>query len=841
MTTDKGIVLQDSNQDVNFREFALEVLSTIELPKSTISRLRIDLDRGDTQIVVQGRISITNCQRLGHIKNINGRFSGIELQVDGNTVKAHDTVTHSKTEFKTSELHANLSFLRPAILGPLIGRQTTKTSTLMEVSSTFVNQLTSNSDASTSELDAIEFLVLIQQLGMAGYFRKKLDLQDGDQPETYENIQAETIDNRVALQAALFGSEPKFKLALTGNPELLAQLAHEILNFDYGQVLPDALGPLFMKLIPGESKSPIWGHVTSRENVRSLLLPLIKEISSKTLSEVSDSELSREVHANKIANLKFLDPTDSPGSFLSATIQMIQEAFAEFFEEKEESAFELKIENFASIVSNKNAAMVARHCIWFAFLKNYSLKRESLSYEFMSKSWEACNVKVGNQLEMDWGASFSNSGPDYIFGAPKFTGVQKQTEEERNQLSRVFGKRVAVDFSAGWLKKASKLVEQGSVDCAFVLTNSVCQGSQVGRIWPEILDGEIYISFARQAFKWLNGGGVNTGVTVVIVGLSRSKSIAVKANLFDSSNNKLEVPLIGPYLVPNTIDIIHECSRPLSEQLPKMVKGNMPYGESLVLDTHEADELIAENPDIGRYVKQLVGSEELMRSQPRRCLWIPDALSDSACEIEKIRERVNAVRLQREKSVDEAGRKLAESPHRFRETNETMRQTLVVPAVSSETRKYIPMAFVGPETIVSNLAFAVYESPTWLLSLLSSSAHQIWAKTFSGGLETRIRYSNRGVYNTFPCPQLSEKNIDDLETMALKLIRTRARYFELALGDLYNAIPLDLQAVHNEIDRFVLGLFNIDEFADDDEILNSMIEKSLAMRGKSADHRKGKI
>jgi hypothetical protein len=256
-----------------------------------------------------------------------------------------------------------------------------------------------------------------------------------------------------------------------------------------------------------------------------------------------------------------------------------------------------------------------------------------------------------------------------------------------------------------------------------------------------------------------------------------------------------------------------------------MVKGNMPYDNgNLLLTPSEKEALVKSAPASQRFIKRIVGSDEFINSIERFCIWIPNEDLEAALAIKPIADRIREVKKFRLSGKDEAARKLAEKAHQFREFRSTQNQTLVVPSVSSENRQFIPMGFVGPETIVSNLSFAIYECPVWVLPILSSSMHMTWATTTCGNLETRIRYSSLLCYNTFPLPVLSQEQQKELAKLAFDLIACREQFPDKSLGDLYSKMPIELEKQHLVIDRYVDGIYGLNGSISDQDRLRKLLE-----------------
>jgi hypothetical protein len=602
---------------------------------------------------------------------------------------------------------------------------------------------------------------------------------------------------------------------------LAIDLAEAIIDFGYSKLSASALGAFLHKLGNATGETGIWGHFADGESLKALTGPVMDLLRSRALGSEFNSFLE---------NCVFLDPTDSPGSILAEMIESVSDSVVTNSSSEQQKSL-LAPEKYTAWVSNLDLGRVNALSIWFALAKSWLELGLPIYEVLLDNLWENVSVKVGNQLEADWESIRPNEDCQLVVvGSPKFAGTNKQSSEEKQSVELLFGSR-KVDYSACWLKKGSDLVSESEAIAAFVLTNSVCQGEQVSLIWPKVISDKVRIAFARPSIKWAGqlDGHSSTGVTVVVVGLESSSKSDVT---YYGQNGTQKVRLIGPYLIPNIQQTVSPVSRQISG-LPRMVKGNMAFAESLIFDQFEFESLLQANPESERFIKRLVGSNEIAKSSHRYCIWIPNEETWlEAKEISGLRAKVEQSRKFRETSTN---KNLALTPWRFREITETRSSSLVIPSVTSESRDYIPIDFVGTHTIVSNLAFAVYESPGWLFSLLTSRSHGIWLRLVSGGLETRLRYSNRLSYNTFPAPTLSAENKGKMEDLGLDIVDSRGMYPEVSLGQLYSSLPLDLKQAHQRNDEYIANLYGISDPENVELTINTLMDLYVRKLGNHAD------
>ena len=375
-----------------------------------------------------------------------------------------------------------------------------------------------------------------------------------------------------------------------------------------------------------------------------------------------------------------------------------------------------------------------------------------------------------------------------------------QSAEQKRELSLTFSGNKNyknLDYIACWFSKAANYIKGNKAEAAFVSTNSICQGEQVEMLWPLILS-ELEIKFAYTSFPWSNNAKSKAAVICVIVGL-KNKSVD-KATLY-TNLLKLKVDNINGYLISARNIFVGRKNKPISN-FPPMPKGNMPYdGGNLLLDKKEKDELINNYPDAQKYLKKIVGAKEFIQGIERYCLWIDNDNLNAAIQIKPIYERIEKTKQMRLSSSDKAANKLADRPHQFREVNMTTSTSLVIPSATSERREYIPIGFVDSNTIVSNLAFVVYDVAPYLLSILTSKMHMAWVKTVSGRLKSDYRYSSALSYNTFPIPDLDSHQRSLLTELSIELLSTREEFIQ-PLSTLYDPdkMPQELKTVHNKID-----------------------------------------
>ncbi|MCX6403650.1 MAG: lactate dehydrogenase, partial [Actinobacteria bacterium] len=423
---------------------------------------------------------------------------------------------------------------------------------------------------------------------------------------------------------------------------------------------------------------------------------------------------------------------------------------------------------------------------------------------------------------------FSNDGGEtYICGNPPYRGSKLQTVEQKSDLALAWCKHPSIakstDLVTGWFARFFDYIDhEPNVIAAFVATNSVCQGSQASDIWPVAFSRGCEIRFAQISFKWANLATHNAGVTVVIIGLGK-KSQHPKW-LYQEGLVK-QCSEIGPYLVPGSLICVKKESEPLCGQAV-MVFGNTPIdGGHLLLTRNERDVLDLPKETQVRLIRRIYGSAEFIRGLERYCLWIEDETLQEAQAIPAIAKRIQEVHNLRLIGGTTA-KDIAYKSHQFQRMFAAKQLTIVLPAVSSENREYLPAGVLPKGTVVSNLAFAMFDAPLWNMAIIVSRLHWVWIATVCGKLGTSFRYSNTLGWNTFPVPTLTEQNRVDLTRCAEEILLARERHYPKTIADLYEPeeMPDDLKRAHDVNDETLERIYIGRRFKNDTERLEKLFE-----------------
>lgn len=406
---------------------------------------------------------------------------------------------------------------------------------------------------------------------------------------------------------------------------------------------------------------------------------------------------------------------------------------------------------------------------------------------------------------------------DYIIGNPPFVGYGLQTETQKEDTLSVYvdekGKSYKtagkIDYVSNWFFKASQMIQNTKTKCAFVATNSITQGEQVASVWKPIFERfGIHFDFAYKTFKWGNEGTKRdmAAVHCVIIGFSSLENKEDKT-LFLNEAQSIRVKNINPYLIEAPLVWIESRSKPICN-VPFMTTGNRPAdGGHLIIEGNEYEDFIKKEPDALKYIKKLTGAEEYINNKKRYCLWLVGANPSELRKIPLVMKRIEACRQDRLKGAEDR-QKLADTPTLFREIRNP-EQYLIVPRVSSENRRYIPIGFLDSETIPTDSATIITNAGLYEFGILTSNVHMAWMRTVCGRLEMRYRYSKDIVYNNFPWPNPSEEEKKKIEQTAQAILDARAKYPDNSLADLYDetVMPPELRKAHQENDRAVMQAY----------------------------------
>lgn len=816
-----------------FLEYVVQILKATNTPGITISRIEEKFKETpaepiqyfDRAVFAEFKASDSN-DSLDQLARKLKKTPLLVFGISQNLVYGRNTRTNEDIQFQPDEISSHLLFLLPLIHGIRGQASNQETWKFAELITVLNNELIRNLDNANDKSVVPDFILELLKASIANYF-----IGDSKVISGLKLVEQETIKSKGKKYSELISS---FVIRNNVAKSLLAkflptqdtktlELIKNVFLYDFSQIDSEILGSLIYRIVSPETGTR--SHMVSEENSLKIIGPMLIEPYLNELTKVESDSKEYKTLVKNILAFSFLDPTNGTGNLLATAMNKII-TFVSLTCKSDSYLSELKVENFIAINEDPIGAEISRIIIWFTYV-NLTSTQGCKSQKFLEGVYRKIQVIEDNPLKASWKIASNKTLPEFIFGVPTFKGWHKMSDQEKdlfNKIADTFNPS-NLDFSSAWLVKASILIASTNSQACFGLTNSLIQGKQVQLLWPNVFNQGVEIAFAYPSFKWLNDPNQNTGVTAVIIGVRATGKGNSQPTLRQNGRVK-KVRVIGPYLVDGMTEIIEsQNKRAIGDQLPHMAKGNMPYDDgNLLLTPTEKESLLLGAPSAEQFIRRIVGSDEFINSIERYCIWIPTNELQRALAIKPIAQRIAAVKKFRSSGKDSGAKKLAEKAHQFREFRSTEKQTLVVPSVSSEKRRFIPMGFVGPGTIVSNLSFAIYECQPWILPVLSSSMHMVWVTTTCGKLETRIRYSSELCYNTFPLPVLSQDQQKELTKLAFDLISCREQFPDRSLGDLYSKMPIALENQHLLIDRYVEGIYGLKGSITDQDRLQKLLE-----------------
>ena len=636
------------------------------------------------------------------------------------------------------------------------------------------------------------------------------------------------------------------------------RLLIEAAELQWQDINPDIFGSMIQAVVDEGMRGDLGMHYTSVPNIMKVLQPLFLMSLEEEFADAHNSRYERDrlqKLLERISKIRVFDPACGSGNFLIIAYQELRNLEIRVFQRQDEldggqikHRWEsgVKLANFYGIEIADFAAETAKLSLWiveYQMHQRFNTIFGETRDPFPLK--EGGHITHDNALHCNW-SDICRPAEDkcvetYIVGNPPYLGYAWQNEEQKLDLEKIFSPITksykSLDYVSAWYLKAAEFCQNQNAQSALVATNSICQGEHASLLWPFIFEKEVEISFAHQSFKWKNLATNNAGVICIIVGL-RKKSSNKKVLFHDDVSRR--VKNIGPYLIEMNNTIVHRNSKPLNN-LPPMLRGNGPVdGGNLILSKTERDKLLEQHPEAEALLRRLYGSQELIKSIERWCLWI----SDENCQLSSIpfiSERVEKVRKMRLESKKKATRESAQIPHKFGEIRDiSSDHALIIPRVSSDNRAFIPIGFISDGGIIIDSAFSVYNAEPYLFSIISSSMHITWIKAVCGKLKTDYRYSNSLGYNTFPIPSLSGDQKTELEEHAWAIIGARDAHPGKTIAWLYDpkTMPQNLLDAHRGLDDTLEKIYIGRSFKDDTERLEhlfKMYEKMVSKPKKKKD------
>lgn len=621
-------------------------------------------------------------------------------------------------------------------------------------------------------------------------------------------------------------------------------------SLDWSEINPDIFGSMFQAVIDEEQRGNLGQHYTSVSNIMKVIQPLFLDKLYTELEKSRKSEKKLKAFYLRLQKVHIFDPACGSGNFLIIAYKELRKLEMEVIDainalspsgQAEIYASGIRLSQFFGIEIDDFAHEIATLSLWLAeHQMNMAFKAKFGYAEPTLPLRDSGNIVCGNALRLDWEEVCPPAGPAgntyeiYVCGNPPFLGTTERSAEQSADMKHVFTGFKSIgylDLVSAWFWKGAQYIAGIGAKCAFVSTNSICQGDQTSLLWPPIFDLGVSIDFGYQTFTWSNNAKNKAAVHVVVVGLKNNNDTSSKPRIFEVSQDKIissEVENISPYLVPGPNRAIAPRTKPFG-LVSKMIFGNKPTdGGHLYITPDEREIFIEKYPQYAHWIRKILGAKEFINGGERWCFWLADIPLDEVMEVPEVASRCEEVRTLRLKAGHAAALKGAERPHTFLQVAQPASgHYLLVPSVSSERRQYVPMGFMSVDIISSNLNQMVPNATPYEFGILTSEMHNDWMRTVAGRLKSDYRYSATLVYNTFPWPEVNEQQRKQIEDLAEEVLLVREDYPGKSLAELYDPdkMPEPLREAHKALDKAVEKLYRDKPFRDASERLEHLFAR----------------
>jgi type I restriction-modification system DNA methylase subunit len=648
---------------------------------------------------------------------------------------------------------------------------------------------------------------------------------------THEGQRSKNIDEQLGQFAYINGKLFEETLPMADFSTAMREALLDACALDWSAISPAIFGSLFQSIMDDKARRNLGAHYTSEANILKLIKPLFLDELHAEFERVKGNRNKLFEFHKKLRQLTFFDPACGCGNFLVISYRELRElelkvlrASHELSAHKGQMTVDVhgligvNVDQFYGIEIEEFPAQIAQVALWLVdHQMNLRVSEEFGLYFARIPLKSSPGIRHANALRLDWNEVLPAERCNYLLGNPPFIGAKFMDDAQREDSRLVFegiNNSGLLDFVAAWYVKATRYVKtETNCRCAFVSTNSITQGEQVGVLWGWMLGQSIRIQFAHRTFNWSNEARGKAAVHCVIVGFGlEDLSHKTIYEYEDIKGTPLAVPAknINPYLVDAPDMVLPRRSKPICA-VPEIRFGNQPIdGGNFILTSQEATQLKSDHPEMIPFIRTYIGAEEFINGGERFCLWLTGCPPKLLRDIPFLRSRLDAVRKFRLESSRAATRDLAATPTEFAFISHTGGSYLVVPSVSSERRNYIPIGFDSGESIVSNLCLAIYNATLFHFGVMTSAMHNAFMRFTCGRLESRFRYSNTIVYNNYPWPgfagePLSDKHRTAIEQAAQCVLDARAQFADASLADLYDPLtmPPALLKAHQKLDTAV--------------------------------------
>jgi type I restriction-modification system DNA methylase subunit len=605
-----------------------------------------------------------------------------------------------------------------------------------------------------------------------------------------------------------------------------AKMRQALLNccyLDWSKISPAIFGSMFQSVMNPQERRNLGAHYTSEKNILKLIKPLFLDNLWTEFETIKGNKNKLHEFHKKIASLKFLDPACGCGNFLVITYRELRLLEIEILRAMNKTGqgflnvsdiIWLDVDMMYGIEYEEFPARIAEVAMWLIdHQMNVRISHEFGQYFVRLPLKKAATIVHGNALQVDWASIITKNELSFILGNPPFIGKHLQNKGQKADMEKVFKScdgSGLLDYVSAWYLKAAEYIQGTEIQVAFVSTNSIVQGEQVGVLWNLLFNSHhIKIHFAHRTFSWSNEAKGNAAVHVVIIGFGNfepNKKVIYEYSDIKQEPHELYVKNINAYLVEGKDFVLSTRKKPVCF-VPEMLKGSQPTDNgNLLLSDQEKITFLKREPQASKFIFPFLSAKEFLHNDKRWCFWLVDADPSEIKKCPELLKRIDAVRQFRLKSSKAATVKWAQSPSLFTENRQPKSNYILIPRHSSENRKYIPFGFFTQKFIVADSCNSIPNAGLYHFGVLNSLMHNTWIKNVCGRLESRFRYSNDIVYNNYPWPENpSKKQIEAIEKAAQRVLDTRDKFPVSSLADLYDPLtmPPALIKAHEDLDRLV--------------------------------------
>jgi type I restriction-modification system DNA methylase subunit len=675
---------------------------------------------------------------------------------------------------------------------------------------------------------------------------------------THEDKRLNNLDESLAAFPYVNGKLFEEHLPFASFDSGMRKILLDCCLLDWHKISPAIFGSLFQSVMDEKARRNLGAHYTSEKNILKLIKPLFLDELWNEFEKAKTSKVQLQKLHDKISSLRFLDPACGCGNFLIIAYREIRLLEIEIIkrllklqgyrdevirEAKMDAEYLIKcnVDQFYGIEYEEFPSQIARTAMWLMDHQMNMLVTQTFGeYYVRLPLQKAATIIQGNALRIDW-QSLIEQLPfekgevkfDFILGNPPFVGKHLQNSEQKDDMDLIFAgvnSAGVLDYVTAWYILAAKYIQGKTTQVAFVSTNSISQGEQVGILWNELFNRyQIKIHFAHRTFKWSNEAKGAAAVHVVVIGFANfniNEKTIFEYEDIKGEPHELLVKNITPYLVEGNDIFISSRNKSICN-VPEIVWGNKPVdGGHLLFTDEEKKDFINKEPNAEKFIKPLLSAKEFLKGENRWCLWLVGASPKEIREMPWVMERIKKVKEMRESSVDEGARKLALRPSQFRDLKNP-ESFILIPSATSENRKYIPFGFFDKNYIANNSCHMIPDGRLFHFGILTSEMHMSWVKYVCGRLKSDYRYSKDIVYNNFPWPENStDKQKDTVEKSAQAVLDARTQFPDSSLADLYDpaTTPPALVKAHQQLDKAVDLCYRPQPFSNETKRIEFLFE-----------------